>query len=58
MTHPDIPRVLCPSCGSIMKLGRIAPDHDDRSVMQFTCECGFYYQMSARARGEAADAAN
>jgi hypothetical protein len=41
-----------------MKLGRIAPDHDDRSVMQFTCECGFYYRMSARARGEAADASN
>ena len=41
-----------------MKLGRIAPDNDDRSVMQFTCECGFYYQMSARARGEAGDAAN
>jgi RNase P subunit RPR2 len=51
--HPEIPRVLCPSCGSIMRLNRIAPDHDNRATMQFHCECGFDYRMSARARREA-----
>jgi hypothetical protein len=53
-THPAIPRVSCPSCGKIMKLRRIAPDPGDNAVMQFTCDCGFDYRMSARARSEAA----
>jgi hypothetical protein len=37
-----------------MKLRRIAPDDWDNAVMQFTCDCGFDYRMSARARSEAA----
>jgi hypothetical protein len=37
-----------------MKLRRIAPDDRDKAVMLFTCDCGFDYRMSARARGEAA----
>jgi hypothetical protein len=51
--HPAIPRVLCPSCGKIMTLRRIAPDDRDRPAMHFACDCGFDYRMSARARGEA-----
>jgi hypothetical protein len=41
-----------------MKLGLIAPDNNDRAVMQFACDCGFYYRMSARARDEASEVAN
>ena len=51
--HPDIPRVLCPCCGDIMRLGRVGPRWDDTEVMQFNCECGFDYEMSARAKSEA-----
>jgi hypothetical protein len=49
---PAIPRVLCPSCGTVMQLRRINSAKDNSSVMQFECGCGFDYQISARARDE------
>ena len=53
MFGPEIPRVLCPACGLIMRLDRISPDENNISVMQFRCDCGFDYRMSARAQREA-----
>jgi RNase P subunit RPR2 len=54
--HPEIPRVLCPSCGEIMRLSRIHPDGNNKSEMLFVCDCGFNYRMSTRAQREVEDA--
>ena len=48
----NIPQVHCPSCSKHMKLKHIAPDAWQKSVMHFTCDCGFAYSMSARAKSE------
>jgi len=52
--HPAIPRVLCPSCGSTMRLSRIDPwPNDSRraETTTFECECGFDYRQTVRRRG-------
>jgi hypothetical protein len=36
-----------------MHLRRIQPDGRDKPVMQFECDCGFDYRMSAQAPADA-----
>lgn len=47
--HPAIPQVSCPSCGSIMKLQRIAPDDKDSPVMPLWLAAGFADHLCRRA---------
>jgi RNase P subunit RPR2 len=50
-THPLIPRVTCPQCGTHLRLAGIEPDgRGNESRMIFDCSCGFEYRMSERAR--------
>lgn len=42
-----IPIIVCPRCGSRMRLSTIVPDGHERDRMTFSCECGFDYQQSA-----------
>lgn len=45
--HPSIPRVLCPHCGTVMRLAEINPGNDNNEqVMRFDCDCNFEYRMS------------
>jgi RNase P subunit RPR2 len=48
--HPSIPRVLCPRCGTHMRLAELLTDLADHETIYFDCSCGFEYRMSARAR--------
>ncbi|MDI3470618.1 MAG: hypothetical protein OJF62_002681 [Pseudolabrys sp.] len=51
--HPAIPRVICPRCGTTMRLAGIEPDDIGRGeVTVFDCDCGFEYRMSASVREE------
>jgi RNase P subunit RPR2 len=51
--HPAIPRVLCPRCGTVMRLAEIEPEDTGRGdVTIFDCDCGFEYRMSSSAREE------
>ena len=47
-----IPTVLCPRCGSRMRLATILPDREDRDRMTFSCDCGFDYQQSSTVAAE------
>ena len=47
-----IPTVVCPRCGSHMRLDTILPDGQGRDRMTFSCECGFDYQQSAMTAAE------
>jgi RNase P subunit RPR2 len=45
--HPAITRVLCPECGSLMRLERVDPEIDarrDAETTTFSCVCGFTYR--------------
>ena len=44
-THLALPRVLCPRCGTQMRLTQITPDAADRYKIEFACACGFEYRM-------------
>jgi RNase P subunit RPR2 len=51
--HPAIPRVLCPSCGSMMRLSRIDPwpnDSRQAETTTFQCSCGFDYRQTIAQR--------
>src|SRR4051794_23618305 len=50
---PSIPRVMCPRCGTHMRLAQVGPDVVGHNKMKFDCGCGFEYQMSAAASVEA-----
>ena len=43
----SFPRVLCPRCGTSMRLSEISPDFHDQYQIKFCCTCGFDYQMAA-----------
>jgi hypothetical protein len=44
--NPSIPRVLCPRCGSQMRLAEINPGTDGaEQTMRFDCDCDFEYRM-------------
>jgi DNA-directed RNA polymerase subunit M/transcription elongation factor TFIIS len=46
--HNAIPRVLCPDCGSGMRLTKIEPtEHAHEENTTFECRCGFSYTCSA-----------
>jgi hypothetical protein len=47
-----IPTVLCPHCGSRMRLATILPDGQGRDRMTFSCDCGFDYQQSSTVATE------
>jgi len=49
--HPFIPRVLCPRCGTTMRLSHIEPHHEGRETTTFDCRCGFTYRQTATKRG-------
>jgi hypothetical protein len=49
---PAIPRVLCPSCGRMMRLAQVGPDVTGQEQMKFDCACGFEYQLSSAAQAE------
>lgn len=51
--HPAIPRVLCPSCGDMMRLSRIDPSPNDSRAGQttiFECSCGDDYRQTIHER--------
>ena len=51
--HLAIPRVLCPSCGELMRLSRIDPSNDGGRRGQtttFECSCGDDYRQTIRER--------
>jgi len=51
--HPAIPRVLCPSCGEVMRLSRIDPmpsGHAAGETTTFECTCGDDYRRTIRER--------
>jgi RNase P subunit RPR2 len=51
--HLAIPRVLCPSCGELMRLSRIDPSCDGGRKGQttiFECSCGDDYRQTIRER--------
>lgn len=51
--HPAIPRVLCPSCGDVMRLSRIDPSPRNSAPAQtttFECSCGDDYRQTIRER--------
>ena len=50
--HIDLPHVLCARCGTRMRLLEITPNPADRYEIQFTCECGWDYHMTASIAGE------
>ena len=42
-----IPKIVCPCCGSRMRLATVEPETiDNRERMTFTCGCGFDYRQS------------
>ena len=42
-----IPKIVCPRCGTRMRLTTVEPeDIDNRERMTFTCDCGFDYRQS------------
>jgi hypothetical protein len=42
-----IPKIVCPCCGSPMRLATVEPEAiDNRERMTFTCDCGFDYRQS------------
>ena len=45
--HPSIPRVLCPRCGTQMRLAKAETAARDGDKLMFECTCGFEYQMNA-----------
>jgi hypothetical protein len=46
-SHPSIPRVLCPRCGTLMRLATVEPEQtENRERMTFACDCGFDYRQS------------
>jgi RNase P subunit RPR2 len=48
-----VPRVLCPRCGTSMRLAQArVGSHGDETLI-FDCVCPFEYRMSPRARDEA-----
>lgn len=47
-----IPTVVCPRCGSRMRLATILPDGQNRDRMTFSCDCGFDYQQSSTVATE------
>lgn len=47
--HPAIPRVLCPSCGEMMRLCRVDDSHRGETMM-FECSCGDDYRQTIRER--------
>jgi RNase P subunit RPR2 len=51
--HLAIPRVLCPSCGDLMRLSRIDPSCDGSRRGQttiFECSCGDDYRQTIHER--------
>lgn len=51
--HPSIPRVMCPRCGTLMRLAEVEPgDKDGHDVMKFDCDCSFEYRMSGNVLDE------
>lgn len=51
--HPAIPRVLCPSCGEVMRLSRIDPTPGGPAAGEtttFECTCGDDYRRTIRER--------
>ena len=52
--HPSMPRVLCPGCGSKMRLSRVGPDLEDgrrADTSMFDCKCAFIYSHTIDRRG-------
>jgi hypothetical protein len=49
--HSSIPRVLCPRCGTMMRLAEVDSDHDQERL-RFDCACAFEYRMSRTAQDE------
>jgi hypothetical protein len=42
-----IPKIVCPCCGSRMRLMTVEPEAiDNRERMTFGCDCGFDYRQS------------
>jgi hypothetical protein len=42
-----IPKIVCPRCGTRMRLATVEPEAvDNRQRMTFTCDCGFDYRQS------------
>jgi len=48
--HPAIPRVLCPRCGTQMRLAKVEVAARDDGKLMFDCNCGFEYQMAENTR--------
>jgi hypothetical protein len=51
--HPSIPRVLCPSCGELMRLSRIDPSPSSGrrgATTIFECSCGDDYRQTILER--------
>jgi hypothetical protein len=43
--HLAIPRVLCPRCGTQLRLSLVEPE--PHHAITFQCDCGFEYKMPA-----------
>ncbi len=47
LTDLTIPKIVCPCCGSRMRLATVEPEAiHNRERMTFTCDCGFDYRQS------------
>jgi hypothetical protein len=47
---PTIPRIMCPRCGTHMRLAEIEPGAHGEETMRFECTCSFEYRMSRKVR--------
>ena len=52
--HPSIPRVMCPRCGTQLRLSTIEPERQSAMSLRFQCDCGFEYKMAAAGAKESA----
>lgn len=46
LSRTTIPRILCPRCGTRMRLASAETASRDGDKMIFDCKCGFEYQMA------------
>jgi lysyl-tRNA synthetase class I len=47
--YPSIPLVLCPRCGTHMRLAQVTPREEGVQFIAYDCSCGFEYQMPMRS---------
>jgi hypothetical protein len=48
LARPCIPRIVCPRCGTHMRLAGAETASRDGDKLIFDCRCGFEYQTAGR----------